>query len=111
MQIALQVRRPADPSAWEAELPEPVAACLVRSRKGPGRPGSARMEVGRKAARFWPLAQFLLDLLTACEGQLAAAAGILGVSTSNLVAQLRKDRHLFAAAAEIRTRHGHGPLK
>ena len=110
MEIALQIRRPADPEAWEAALPEPVAACLPRCR--PDRPNQpARLDVGRKDGRFWPLAQFLLDMLDACEGQLRKAAESMGITTSNLVAHFKKDRHLFAAASRIRTDHDQKPLK
>jgi len=107
MQLALQIRRSVDPMVWQGRLPEAIAACLTTPRGG----RTVRLEIGRKDARFWPLGQFLLDLLDACEGQLGKAAGVVGVTTSNLVAQLKKDRHLFAAASEIRKRHGHGPLK
>jgi hypothetical protein len=109
MQIALSIRRPADPAAWARHLPELVADGIVHSAKDPT--GGGRIQVGRKDARFWPFAQHLLDLLDACEGRLADAAVILGVSTSNLVVHLKKDRHLFAAAARIRQAYGHGPIK
>ncbi|MFW6146084.1 MAG: peptide chain release factor-like protein [Planctomycetota bacterium] len=108
-QIALTVRRPADPTAWARHLPEPLAAAIVRpaNRKAAG----ARLQVGPKDERFWPVAQALLDLLDACDGRLADTAAALGVTTSNLVAHLKKDRHLFAVASQIRKAHGHGPLK
>jgi len=105
--IACQVRRPAAP---KAAPPEAVAACLFTPRKGPkGSP--RRLQVGRKDGRFWAVAQHLLDLLDAHAGRLADAAASLGISTSNLAAVFREDRHLHAAAGQIRKRHGLGPLK
>ncbi len=109
MQIALAVRRPADPAAWARRLPEPLAGAIVRPAKAAADGG--RIQVGRKDERFWPVAGVLLDLLDACDGRLADTAATLGVSTSNLVSHLKKDRHLFAAAGGIRKAHGHGPLK
>lgn len=103
MQIALHVRRPVDPQGEPAEL---VAGC-IHGRGGP----SARLNVGRKDARFWAVTQIVLDALVAFEGRLADAAGYLGVTSSNLVAHFRKDRHLFAAVQQIRKQFGHSPLK
>ncbi|NQU75106.1 MAG: hypothetical protein HQ546_02185, partial [Planctomycetes bacterium] len=70
-----------------------------------------RLAVGRKDTRFWPVAQFLLDILEDRAGKLSEAAGRLGIGSSNLVSQLKKDRHLFAAACQIRKRHELAPLK
>ena len=105
MKIACQVRRPAGP-----DTPDVVASCLFVPAKGPpGRP--KRLQVGRKDARFWPVAQFLLDVLDARAGRLSEAAEALGITTSNLASVLKQDRQLFAAASDIRKRHGLGPLK
>jgi hypothetical protein len=107
MKIACQVRRPADP---QAALPEAVGSCLFLPKgAAPGSP--RRLRVGRKDRRFWPVVQFLLDLLEGHEGRLAEAAAAMGVSTSNLASVLRQDRHAFAAAGDIRRRFGLGPLK
>jgi len=108
MQIALQVRRP---FPGRDELPAVLAACVFTPRRGPPRRGPGRLAVGRKDHRFWPVAQVLLDALDDCGGGLADAAAGVGVNTSNLVAQLKRDRHLFAAAQQIRKRHGLGPVK
>jgi len=108
-QIALHIRRPADPAAWARRLPEPLAEAVIRPSKVAD--AGARLQVGPKSDRFWPVAQYLLDLLDACGGRLADAAATLGISTSQFVAHLKKDRHLFAAAGEIRRAHGQGPLK
>jgi hypothetical protein len=108
MKIACHVRRPVDPD--RPAVPEVVASCLFTPRKGPA--GAARrLEVGRKDARFWQVGRFLLDLLEAHAGRLSAAAGALQITTSNLTSVLKADRHLYAAAQDIRRRHGLGPLK
>ena len=60
MKIACEVRRPLDLAA--PVVPAAAASCLFTPRKGPaGAP--RRLQVGRKDRRFWPVAQFLLDLL------------------------------------------------
>ena len=108
MNLACRVRRPL--AAEALVVPEVVRSCL---HAVPGGSGGAerRLQVGRKDRRFWPVAQFLLDLLEACDGRLAGAAGRLGISTSNLVSVLAQDRHLLGAAQELRRRHGRGPIK
>jgi hypothetical protein len=108
MEIACRRRRRLDPAA--GRVPAVVADCVF-SPRGPGaRAGRQRLQIGRKDHRFWPVAAFCLDLLEAFEGRLADAAGWLDVSTSNLAAVLRSDRHLLAAAQQIRKAHGHKPL-
>jgi hypothetical protein len=106
MKIACEVRRPVDPGGGDA--PAVAAECLHRN-KGGGKP--RRLQVGRKDHRFWPVARYLLDLLEAHQGHLSAAAGVLGISPSNLVSVLKQDRHLLAAAADLRKRYGAGPIK
>jgi hypothetical protein len=100
MQIALHVRRPMDPGG---PLPPMLAQCIH------GRPG--RLEVSAANPLFWPAAQVILDVLLAFEGRLAEAAGCLGVTSSNLVAHFKKDRHLFAAVQQLRKQCGHAALK
>jgi hypothetical protein len=132
MKIACQLRRPvalmpagaASPTFDAAQpgrvrLPEVVAACLFVPRykgappKSPvvKRRPSKRLQVGVKDQRFWPVAQFLLDVLEACQGRLAEAAERLEISTSNFATVLQQDRHLHAAAGEIRKRFGLGTVK
>jgi len=108
MKIACQHRRPVDP--MRLEPPEVVRSCLAtKKHKGVGG-GKARLVVGRKDHRFWPVAQYLLDVLDARGGRLAEAARAIGISTSNLVSTLKADRHLYAAASDIRKRHGQGAI-
>ena len=109
MKIACQHRRAVDPEA--PAIPKAVASCLFTPHKGPPTPAARRLQVGRKDRRFWAVVQFLLDVLEACEGRLSDAAGKIGITTSNLAAILKEDRHSWAAAAELRKRHGLGPLK
>lgn len=105
--IACRVRRPIDTARLRP--PPAVIECLCENRARQA-PAKRRLRIGRKDARFWPAAAFLLDLLSATAGRLAAAAALLGISTSNLVAVLKSDRHLLAAAQAIRKEHGRGPL-
>ncbi len=108
MNIACKLRRPVDPD--RPAVPEVVRSCLFSPRKGPSR-AARRLQVGRKDHRFWPISQFLLDLLEAHGGRLSEAAAALGISTSNFASILKDDRHLLAAAQAIRKGHGQGPIK
>ena len=112
--IACQVRRPVELA--HPAVGETVASCifapkLSRSAQRDEQAQAKRLQVGRRDHRYWAVVQFLLDLLEACGGRLAEAAELLGISTSNFTSVLRDDHAAFAAAAEIRKRHGHGPLK
>lgn len=106
MKIACQCRRPLDPTA---ELPPPLAECIFTPR-GRGAGPLKRMAVGRRDQRFWPVAAVLLDLLDTLDGAMSEAAGVLGISTGNLSRLLKSDRHLLAAAQQIRKNHGHKPI-
>ncbi len=106
--IACQVRRPLDVA--DLRVPETVMSCVFTARGGPS-VGRKRLQVGRKDARFWSVAQFLLDLLEASEGRLADAAAMLGVGSTNLVTVFQDDHHLLAAAQDIRKRFGLGSIK
>jgi len=106
MHIACRQRRPVDPAA---ALPEVVQSCLFAARGGP-RKGARRLEVGRKDRRFWQVGQYLLDVLAAREGRLAESAEAMGISTGNFVSLLKQDRHLLAAAQDIRKDFGAGPI-
>ena len=99
MEIACRIRRPVDLDA--DELPEAVRQCVVRSRGGSGQE-TARLVVGQKNSRFWFVAAFLLDALVAAEGRLSAAAGTVGITTSNLTGILKSQRRLYAATQQIR---------
>jgi hypothetical protein len=111
MNIALHVRRPVDLATVPESLPPVVAECLFLPRGRREAESVKRIQVGRKDFRYWSVAQYLLDLLEACQGRLADAAALLGVNTSNMVSVIKEDRHLFAAVQELRKLHGHGLLK
>ena len=105
--IACQVRRPVDLSG---PLPEAMVSCLF-TPKGAVAGAKKRLAVGKRDKRLWPVGQFLLDLLDACGGRLSEAAKTLEITTSNLTSVLKQDRHLYAAAQEIRKRYDLGPVK
>jgi hypothetical protein len=106
MNIALQLRS----SAREGlARPAVLAECMQIATKGPGA-GQARLSIGRKNPRFWQVAAYLLDVLDAAEGRLGPASAGLGITTGNLTAVFKSQRHLLAAAGEIRRRHGQGPI-
>jgi hypothetical protein len=108
MKIALEVRRPVDPAR---PAPPPVVASCRFTPKGAEAGAPLRLQVGRKDARFWTVAQFLLDLLDACQGRISQAADLLSITTGNLTSILTADRHLHAAAQALRTRHGLSPMR
>jgi hypothetical protein len=100
------VRRPVHPES--VQVPPAVRECL-RNVGGSGPP--RRLEVNRKNPRYPQVVALLLDLLEATEGRLSDAAGCIGISTSNLLRVLKADRHAFAAAQDLRARHGQKPLR
>ncbi len=72
--------------------------------------GERRLEIGTKDFRFWRIAAWLLDVLESCSGRVSDAAAIAGITTGNFSDLLTSDRHLLAAAQEIRKRHNLKPL-
>ena len=110
MKIACRIRRPFDPK--RDGVPEVVRECIFTPRGSKsGSAGTQRIEVGRRDHRFWRIGAFVLDVLDACDGRLSDAAAHLGVTTSNLVALLQSDRHLLAAAQDLRRNYDLKPLK
>lgn len=107
MAIALQLRTPIDPAG---PPPAVVRECIFAPRGVSTARGLKRLGIGARDKRFWLVASYLLDLLNAVEGRLADAAGGLGITSSNLVTVFQSDRHLLAAAQEIRKRFGQKPL-
>lgn len=105
--LACEVRCPVAPGG---ELPATLDECLIHPRRGPNA-GKARLEVGRKDARFWPVAAAVLDVLEGHEGRLSDAAAAVGISTSNLAGFLKSDRHLLDAAQRIRRAHGQQAIR
>ncbi|MBN1554012.1 MAG: peptide chain release factor-like protein [Phycisphaerae bacterium] len=107
MNLALQLRQPA--ASADALLPTVVAECLHKPKK-PTSDAPLRLQVGRKDARFWPVAAYLLDWLAEAEGKLAPVSARLGVSTGNITSILKSDRHLLAAAQTLRREHNQRPI-
>jgi hypothetical protein len=70
-----------------------------------------RLHLGRRDARFWPVAGLVLDVLQAVEARVSAAAVALGISTGNLIDFLQSDPKVWEQANEFRARFGHGPLR
>ena len=106
MNIACQHRRGAD---LAGPVPDYVRQCTFVARGGEAA-GRLRLAVGVRDQRFWHVAAYLLDLLDAAGGSLAVAAEVIGVTSSNFAKVLDSERHLLAAAQDIRKRHGLGRL-
>lgn len=101
MNIACRVR--IDIDMQDDYLPDVVRRCIFHPRgRGPAVP--QRLKIGKKDGRFWLVAAFLLDVLVAADGRLSDAAGRIGITTANLSALLKSDRHLLAAVQQIRQR-------
>ena len=118
MNIALKLRRSAEGNAeasqagGEADMSRPavLAECMHVATKGPGA-GLARLTIGKKNPRFWQVAAYLLDILDEEEGRLSSAGDRLGITTGNLTAAFKSQRHLLAEVQKIRKRHGLGSVK
>jgi hypothetical protein len=98
--IALQVRRPIDADTYAPG--ELLAGCISRQ---------SRLCLGRRDARYDRAVSEILDVVVACEMKVSAAAALLGLSTANLVAFLRRDPRLWQRVNEMRTAAGHKPLR
>lgn len=93
----------------EAErTPEAIA---LHSDLAPAQAQDARLQLSRKSPLFWPAAGVVLDVLTACEARVAAAAALLSLSTGNLIDFLQTDPKLWQEANRIRAVFGHKPLR
>lgn len=111
MHLATELRRPVDQATVSPDTaPEVVRSCMFEVRGGPSK-GKRKLDVGRKDRRFWAVAQYLLDVLTADEARLGDTAKRLGISTGNLVSVLKTDRHLWAATQQLRQKFGQKPLQ
>jgi len=105
--LTCEVRRPIDPAVLR--VPGVVRECLSQPKgSAPGAP--QRVDIGRKDPKFWTVAAFLLDLLECTEGRAGVTSALLKVTTGSLVRVLRHDRHVLAAAQQIRRRHSLPPL-
>ena len=91
-----------------ARTPEAVAG---HPDYAPARGSDGRLHLSAKDARFWPAVGVALDVLTAVEARVADAAGLLGVSTGNLVDFLQTDPKVWQEANRIRAVFGQKPLR
>jgi hypothetical protein len=98
--IAVRVRTPVDLEAYV--VPEEVRAQI--DRKG-------KLRVSLENPSHPLIISAVLDLLDACAGRVADAAGHLGITTTNLVNLLHKDPAAWTAAQGIRAQHGLSTLK
>ena len=107
MNLALRLRCPVLPK--QAELPPAVTECLFSPKKQ-GAACLKRLQIGPRDRRFWTVAAHLLDWLAAAQGRLSPVAQQMGISTGNLTFVLKSDRHLLAAAREIRRTYNRRPI-
>lgn len=70
-----------------------------------------RLHMSAKDPRFWPAVGVVLDVLASVEARVADAAALLGVSTGNLIDFLQTEPKVWQAANQLRTAHGHKPLR
>jgi hypothetical protein len=103
--LFLEIREPLSPDRLTPEglAGHPDWATAVGS--------DGRVRLGRKDERFWPAAGVVLDVLAAVEARVGDAAGLLGVSTGNLIDFLQTDPKLWQRANELRKQFGHKPLR
>jgi hypothetical protein len=70
-----------------------------------------RLHLSAKDPRFWPAVGVVLDVLVAVESRVADAAGLLGVSTGNLIDFLQTEPKVWQEANRLRTVFGHKSLR
>lgn len=71
---------------------------------------NARLSIGPRSHRFAHAVGVIFDILDQANGSVADAAALLGTSTAALVAMLAAHPRVWAAAQELRRRHGHHAL-
>lgn len=114
MNLAMRLREPLDPAgiaSLELLPPELREVVFLPKKAPPGGAAGHRLEIGRKDQRFWAVAARLLDLLDGAAGRLAPVAAAMDITTGNLTRVLECDRHLLAAAQEVRKAHGRQPIQ
>ncbi|MCP4376059.1 MAG: peptide chain release factor-like protein [bacterium] len=110
MHIACSCRQPQD--LTKLTIPDEIAEYLQPpSDSAPQKQNKRKLSMGSGNWYFWPVAAVVLDVFDSSQGQLSTASTALGISTANLAAFLRGDRHLLQAAQSIRKIHNHTPLR
>jgi hypothetical protein len=90
---------------------EELGSLTQREKLASVRSSSGKLEVGRRDARFWPVAGLVLDVLEATEARVCEAAQALGISTGHLIDFLETDPKVWECANQMRQRFGHKSLK
>jgi hypothetical protein len=75
------------------------------------RKANGRLDLGRKDPRFWPTVGLVLDVLSAVQARVSDAAGILSISTANLIDFLAVEPKVWEQANHLRARFGQKPLR
>jgi hypothetical protein len=75
------------------------------------RDAAGRLNMNPKNPRFWPAVGVALDVLSAVQARVGDAAGLLGVSTGNLIDFLQTDPKVWQEANRLRTVFGQKPLR
>jgi hypothetical protein len=98
LKLACEIREPVDLSHFEP----PEWFLTVRRQN--------KIEASHRHALYSAIAGLLLDLLDALQGNPAAVAINLGISTTAVIKFLESDPHLWTAANEIRAQANMKPL-
>jgi hypothetical protein len=72
---------------------------------------SGRLSLGRKDPRFWLAVGLVLDVLQAVQARVSEAAGILGITTGNLIDFLQVFPKVWEQANVLRAQCGQKPLR
>jgi len=70
-----------------------------------------KLKLGARDPRFLPAVGVVLDLLVAAEAKVSDVAGLLGISTGNLIGFLETDGKVWQTANQLRAKFGRKPLK
>ena len=95
----------------ESVNPDHLSDVSERAELTAVRTAAGKIEVGRKDARFWPVAGLALDVIETTEARVSDAAKALGISTGSLIDFLETEPKVWAEVNHLRTRFGHKPLK
>lgn len=101
--LYLRLREPLTPDELQPEA-------LARRPELAAARAAGRLALRRKDPRYLPAAALVLDVLAAAEARVSDAAGLLGISTGNLVAFLQEDPKVWEQANHLRQHFGHKPL-
>ncbi|HWY88133.1 MAG TPA: peptide chain release factor-like protein, partial [Gemmataceae bacterium] len=94
----LKIREPLTEAELEAV---PLHEELAQAKTSAG-----RLDVSRRDQRFWPAVGLVLDVLDAAQAQVSTAAGLLDLTTANLIDFLQLDPKVWEQANQMRVRFG-----